>query len=162
MLSMIEMIDEDNREKVSDFFSKHWGTTEMVLSSGVYHCDELDGYVYKGTKGEIVGLVTYIRHNEDICEVISLDSVYEGQGIGSSLMCVIEEKARELGAKAVQLITTNDNLHALSFYQKRGYVLKAVYPNAVEKARTVKPSIPFVASNGIPIRDEWLLYKLLI
>lgn len=110
MLSMIEMIDEDNREKVSDFFSKHWGTTEMVLSSGVYHCDELDGYVYKSAKGEIVGLVTYIRHNEDICEVISLDSVYEGQGIGSSLMCVIEEKARELGAKAVQLITTNDNL----------------------------------------------------
>ena len=134
----------------------------MVLSSGVYHCDELDGYVYKGTKGEIVGLVTYIRHNEDICEVISLDSVYEGQGIGSSLMCVIEEKAKDLGAKAVQLITTNDNLHALSFYQKRGYVLKVLYPNAVEKARTENPSIPFVASNGISIRDEWLLYKMLI
>lgn len=133
----------------------------MVLSSGVYHCDELDGYVYKGTKGEIVGLVTYIRHNEEICEVISLDSVDEGQGIGSSLMFVIEEKARGFGAKAVQLITTNDNLHALSFYQKRGYVLKSLYPNAVEIARTIKPSIPFVASNGIPIRDELLLYKQL-
>ncbi|MEK4198629.1 GNAT family N-acetyltransferase [Cytobacillus sp. FSL K6-0265] len=158
---MIEMINENNRERVSDFFSKHWGTTEMVLSSGVYHCDELDGYVYKGTKGEIVGLVTYIRHNEEICEVISLDSVDEGQGIGSSLMFVIEEKARGFGAKAVQLITTNDNLHALSFYQKRGYVLKSLYPNAVEIARTIKPSIPFVASNGIPIRDELLLYKQL-
>lgn len=161
MSSMIEMINENNRERVSDFFSKHWGTTEMVLSSGVYHCDELDGYVYKGTKGEIVGLVTYIRHNEEICEVISLDSVDEGQGIGSSLMFVIEEKARGFGAKAVQLITTNDNLHALSFYQKRGYVLKSLYPNAVEIARTIKPSIPFVASNGIPIRDELLLYKQL-
>ncbi|MBD7938324.1 GNAT family N-acetyltransferase [Cytobacillus sp. Sa5YUA1] len=158
---MIEMINENNRERVSDFFSKHWGTTEMVLSSGVYHCDELDGYVYKGTKGEIVGLVTYIRHNEEIYEVISLDSVDEGQGIGSSLMFVIEEKARGFGAKAVQLITTNDNLHALSFYQKRGYVLKSLYPNAVEIARTIKPSIPFVASNGIPIRDELLLYKQL-
>lgn len=161
MSSMIEMINENNRERVSDFFSKHWGTTEMVLSSGVYHCDELDGYVYKGTKGEIVGLVTYIRHNEEIYEVISLDSVDEGQGIGSSLMFVIEEKARGFGAKAVQLITTNDNLHALSFYQKRGYVLKSLYPNAVEIARTIKPSIPFVASNGIPIRDELLLYKQL-
>ncbi|PAV35534.1 GNAT family N-acetyltransferase, partial [Bacillus licheniformis] len=55
--------------------------------------------------------------------------------------------------------TTNDNMRALMFYQKRGYTLAELYVNAVDKARKVKPEIPFVADNGIPIRDEILLVK---
>lgn len=30
----------------------------------------------------------------------------------------------------------------------------AIYPDAVTEAPTLKPQIPLVAENGIPIRDE--------
>lgn len=52
------------------------------------------------------------------------------------------------------LITTNDNMEALRFYQKRGFILSALYPNALEESRKLKPEIPEVGLEGIPLRDE--------
>ncbi len=54
----------------------------------------------------------------------------------------------------VWLITTDANLHALRFYQRRGLVLAALHRNAVEAARRIKPEIPLIGNDGIPIRDE--------
>ncbi len=59
------------------------------------------------------------------------------------------------------MITTNDNLRALGFYQKRGTVLVAVYRNAMDAARKLKPQIPMIGMNGIPLRDEIELETLL-
>jgi ribosomal protein S18 acetylase RimI-like enzyme len=56
--------------------------------------------------------------------------------------------------------TTNDNLNALRFYQKHGFVLAALRPNALEKTRKLKP-IPALGENGIPIRDEIELEMIL-
>ncbi|WP_157452884.1 hypothetical protein [Brevibacillus sp. SKDU10] len=51
------------------------------------------------------------------------------------------------------MMTTNDNLEALRFYQRRGFVITGIRINAVEIARQMKPTIP-VGDFGIPIRDE--------
>lgn len=59
------------------------------------------------------------------------------------------------------LITTNDNLLALKFYQKRRFILSKIIHNAVEEARKVKPKIPLIGNAGIPIRDEIVLVKVL-
>ena len=67
----------------------------------------------------------------------------------------IAQKATELGCRRLWLITTNDNVNALRFYQRRGFRLAAVHPGAVDRARTtMKPEIPFVGDYGIPLRDE--------
>ncbi|MFP3471139.1 GNAT family N-acetyltransferase, partial [Micrococcus sp. SIMBA_144] len=63
------------------------------------------------------------------------------------------------GCSRITLITTNDNLAALKFYQKRGFVMTAIHRNAVEKARKIKPEIPLIGNDGIPIRDEIQLEK---
>lgn len=146
------------KNKVTDFFISHWGSPEMVITSGIYRCDELDGFVAMDELQEIVGLITMVtRHTE--CEIISLDSLLEKNGIGSSLVEKVEEAARVTGCETVKLITTNDNVHALSFYQKRGYRLTEIYSGAVDEARKIKPEIPLIADNGIPIHDELLLMK---
>ncbi len=153
----IVRIDQQNREDVQQFFIEQWGSSEMVISTGVYDCARLDGFIAKEEQ-QIVGLVTFeIRHEE--CEIISLDSLVEGKGIGSQLIAEVEKVANKLGCEQVKLITTNDNLHALRFYQKRGYVLSRLYPNALEKARERKPSIPYIGNDGIPLRDELELVK---
>jgi hypothetical protein len=62
--------------------------------------------------------------------------------------------AREAGCVRVQLLTTNNNLRALAFYQKRGFRLVGLVPGAIDAERKLKPSIPTVDSKGLPIRDE--------
>jgi ribosomal protein S18 acetylase RimI-like enzyme len=155
---IIRLLTNADRPKVQEFFKKQWGSPQMVISTGVYHCDELDGCAVFDDNGEIIGLLTYVKRGEE-WEIISLDSVIENKGIGSLLLQFFEKKVKEDGGIIIKLITTNDNLRALQFYQKRGYTIAGIIVNAVEKARTIKPQIPFVAENGIPIRDEILLQK---
>ena len=56
----------------------------------------------------------------------------------------------------------NDNLRALEFYQKRGYCLTKIYPNAIKKVRKLKKDVPLLGINNIPLRDEIELEKQLI
>lgn len=107
---------------------------------------------------ETAGLVTYTETG-DGWQIVSLDSLREGMGIGSALMLAVERAAAQNGIKRIWLLTTNDNLNALRFYQKRGYELVAVRRNAVEQARRLKPSIPVMGTDGIPLRDEIELEK---
>ncbi|WP_409254226.1 GNAT family N-acetyltransferase [Bacillus sp. SCS-153A] len=157
----IDEIKNIPQSKVEEFFTNHWGSPQMVISSGIYDCSNLDGFVVVNEEQEIIGLITYIIRKDE-CEIISLDSLEEGKGIGSKLITQVEQTALKKGCSTVKLVTTNDNLSALSFYQKRGYHLSNLFRNAVEKARKLKPEIPLISGDGIPIRDEIELEKLLV
>ncbi|WP_044022274.1 GNAT family N-acetyltransferase [Bacillus sp. SG-1] len=156
----IKQIRNISKSKVEVFFITHWGSPEMVISSGIYDCSSLDGFVVQNQKEEIIGMITYVIRGAE-CEIISLDSLEEGKGVGSSLIRAVEEAVALIGCTSVKLVTTNDNLSALRFYQKRGYHLSHLYKNAVEKARKIKSEIPLVSEDGIPIRDEIELQKIL-
>ncbi|MEB6340845.1 GNAT family N-acetyltransferase [Mammaliicoccus sciuri] len=148
-----------NKQVLIDLFIDNWGDDEMVVSSGTYQLSDLPGFVAYD-EAEIIGVITYIIRNDQI-EIISLDSFRENVGIGSQLLKKLEEISEEKDITNIPVITTNDNLNALKFYQKRGYNIRKVIPNAVEKARKQNPSIPQFAENGIPIRDEIVLEKYL-
>ncbi|WP_155590983.1 GNAT family N-acetyltransferase [Lysinibacillus cavernae] len=153
-------IQQVPQQAVLQFFKEHWGSTEMVISSGIYDCSQLEGFAFVNEQQDITGLITYVIREND-CEIISLDSTVEGKGIGSALVKAVEHEAFEQGCTSISLITTNDNLYALKFYQKRAYCLIEILRNAVEKARAYKPSIPLIGDDGIPIRDEIRLQKQL-
>ncbi|MGQ7279013.1 GNAT family N-acetyltransferase [Brevibacillus thermoruber] len=157
----VRALVESDRLWLGGFLREHWGSPHMVYGHGlqVFACDELPGFVaFCGE--EPVGLVTYAIADGQL-QVVSLDSVREGIGVGTALMLAVERVARDSGMERVWLLTTNDNLNALRFYQKRGYELVAVHRNAVEQARRIKPQIPAVGSDGIPLRDEIELEKRL-
>ncbi|OZM56848.1 GNAT family N-acetyltransferase [Lottiidibacillus patelloidae] len=145
---------------LENFFTTHWGSPEMVISSGTYDCSKLEGFAKLNNENEIIGLITFII-KKNSCEIISLDSLEEGKGIGTSLLKQVEQFARGRKCYVIKLVTTNDNLHALKFYQKRGYQLVTIHKNAVVKAREIKPQIPLIGNDGIPIRDEIELEKKL-
>jgi ribosomal protein S18 acetylase RimI-like enzyme len=125
----------------------------MVVSRGKnVDAATLPGFIAE-CSGRITGLMTLHFHHGE-CEVVTLDAFQSGQGIGTTLLTKGVEEARRKGSRRLWLITTNDNIDALAFYQKRGLRLVAVHPDAVTQARILKPRIPLVAPNGIPIRDE--------
>ena len=156
----ITRLHDKLRAKVQYFFTEQWGSSEMVISSGVYDCSQLDGFAALDEEDNIVGLITFDRKETEL-EIISLDSLLEGRGIGGMLLEQVEQLARTEQRSVISLITTNDNLHALKFYQKRGYRLSKLLPNAVDEARKIKPSIPLIGEHGIPLQDELQLVKKL-
>ncbi|HLG79248.1 MAG TPA: GNAT family N-acetyltransferase [Ktedonobacteraceae bacterium] len=144
---------------VKDFVLQHWGAPTMVVHGVLYTMDELPGLVALSENEEVVGLLTYTIQGQS-CEIVSLDSLRPREGIGGILVQTVVQHARELGCTRLWLITTNDNLNALRFYQKRGFVLSALHRNAVEQARTLKPQIPLLGNDDIPLRDELELEML--
>ncbi len=144
-------ITAGDQDWVRRFIAVQWGAEYVVAHEAVYYPHALPGFVAL-QDGEVAGLVTY-RIDGASCEIVSLDSLRPGQGIGTELVEAVKAAARRAGCRRVWLITTNDNLNALGFYQKRGFRIAAVNRNAVEEARKLKP-IPRLGENGIPIMDE--------
>jgi GNAT superfamily N-acetyltransferase len=103
--------------------------------------------------GPPIGLVTYRDDGSGDWEILALVSVREGSGAGTALLDWIRRAARAAGAGRLWLVTTNDNVRALGFYQRRGYDLVRLDRDAVTRARERKPGIP-LAEGGIPIRHE--------
>jgi ribosomal protein S18 acetylase RimI-like enzyme len=99
-----------------------------------------------------VGLLTYQRANGE-CELAFIAALEPQRGIGSALL---EALCDEVGdGERIWLVTTNDNLGALRFYQRRGFRLCALRPEAVDESRRLlKPQISTVGDFGIPVRDE--------
>ena len=148
----IRPITPSDISRVRKFWKEYWGDEFIVARGVVHHPELLDGFfAWDGT--EIIGLIT-VAHSDDGCEIISLDSLREDKGIGTALINEVVKAAKEKGCKRIFLITTNDNLRALGFYQKRGFEISAIYRGAVNESRKLKPSIPQIGMNGIPLRDE--------
>lgn len=124
----------------------------MVTRGQVFDAPMLPGLIACADTSPC-GLLLY--HIEDgACEIVLLDSWRTGQGIGTALLHAARDLARQRGCTRLFLVTTNDNQPAQAFYQKRGFHQAAVYPNAMEMARILKPEIPEIGLNGIPITDE--------
>ncbi len=104
----------------------------------------------------VVGMLHYEIVDADI-EVVSLRAEPRGGGAGTALMEAAATIGTAHGATRLWLVTTNDNLDAMRFYQRRGLRIQEVRPGGVDAARTLKPSIPLVGEYGIEIHDEIVL-----
>jgi ribosomal protein S18 acetylase RimI-like enzyme len=148
----LRRLTQDDLPRLRQFWIEHWGGEEMITRGNVHRPEQLDGFVIEQGR-EWIGLLTFFIKDGE-CEVTSLDSLREGQGIGTMLIDKAIEEARRRNCKRLFLITSNDNLNALGFYQKRGFELVAIHRGAVNESRKRKPGIPLIGMNAIPLRDE--------
>jgi GNAT superfamily N-acetyltransferase len=111
--------------------------------------------------GAILGMLTYVPDpGWEQCEVLTLHATEQWHGVGTALIKAVEQLAAEQGCTRLWLITTNDNVDALRFYQRRGFQLAAIHRRAVDDSRSrLKPEIPVAGAYGIPMRDEIELEK---
>ena len=133
---------------------------EIIVSRGVAHdVFSLPGFMAEDS-GIPVGVAVY-NIKDFQCELVSIDAFVQWRGIGSALIEAVKEAAVLAGSRRLWLITTNDNVDAMRFYQKRGFKLKAVYPGSLADSRLLKPQIPLVGNYGIAMSDEVELEMLL-
>lgn len=155
----IRAATDGDRDAVVAMWEERWGGETMVVRGQVFRASELPAFLAYADDC-LVGAVTYVP-GADTFEVMSLDSFASGAGVGSALLGKVEDTARSAGSRRVTLVTTNDNLAALRFYQRRGYRIVGVDPGAVDRSRSLKPTIPTVGNHGIPLRDELTLARVL-
>ena len=171
----IRPLEREDREWVAHFLDERWGSTQIVSRGQALYGHLLPGFVAERASPveeetptnedddateenpavhmEKIGLLTY--HVEDAeCEIVTLDSLDEGKGIGTALIEELKEAAKESKIERLWLVITNDNLPVLRFLQKRDFELVKIHRNAIEEARRLKPQIPITGQQGIPIRDE--------
>jgi GNAT superfamily N-acetyltransferase len=152
MKPIVRPVEADDRPWVEKLLEENWGSVRSVSCGKLYDASRLPGFVAL-VEGEPAGLATYHLENGS-CELVTLNSVIENRGVGTALIEAVKRVAIEAGCRRLWLITTNDNVEALGFYQKRGFCLVALRPGAMEYSRKLKPAIPETGSHGIPIRDE--------
>ncbi len=149
----IRSLGDDEREELARLVTESWGSSRLVSRGAVHEVRDLPCLV--ATDGSRwLGVAAY-RFSRGECELVLIEAFERGGGTGTALLEAVVEEAREAGAHRLWLVTTNDNLDALRFYQRRGLRLVRLRPGAVAEARKLlKPEIPLTGNHGIPICDE--------
>jgi GNAT superfamily N-acetyltransferase len=117
--------------------------------------DSLDHPAFLAVEGDqLLGVATYVAGDGE-WELLTLHADRRYAGVGSVLVAAVREAAVRAGCRALWVVTTNDNVDALRFYQRRGFRLVRLRQGAVDESRrTLKPEIPTAGDHGIPLRDE--------
>ncbi len=149
---------DGDRDALAALHEREWGGPLVVVHDTRYDLRDLPTLVAVDETGGFAGALAY-RVDAEGLEVVSLAASVSGNGAGTALLAAAEDAARAVGADRIWLVTTNDNLGALRFYQRRGLRIVAVDAGAVDRARAVKPTIPQVGADGIPLHDELRLAR---
>lgn len=147
-----EQITDHTRSLINRFITERWFTTKMIARGKEIDITTAEG-IFALEDGKIIGLITYVVY-DDILEITSLDSLCENKGLGTELLIKAIETAKKIKCKKIVLITTNDNIKAIRFYQKRGFDMACLYRNALDISRKLKPEIPLIGEEHIPLKHE--------
>jgi ribosomal protein S18 acetylase RimI-like enzyme len=148
----IRPVSDGDRPMLAWLVAELWGSEIVAVHGCALRPAELPGFIAERSR-RVVGLLTY-QVLGDVLEIVTLNAIQRRAGIGSMLIEAAVGSARRFGCRQIRLTTTNDNIDALRFYQRRGFRLAELRPGAVDQARQRKPEIPRVGDYGIPLRDE--------
>lgn len=157
MAMSIRSITDDDRAAVVDLLTRRWTSPEILIEGEAIDASRLPGFLAEDD-GELAGLVTLIKRETE-WEILTLDSLNRWSGTGSLLLNAVVGAAVESGIRRLLVRTSNDNLDAFRFYQRRGFRLAKLVPGAIDEERKVKPEIPLTGEYGIPIHDEVMFVR---
>ena len=144
----VRELGDDDRPWLREIIEREWGLPAVSIS-GAHDPGELPGLVaYDGD--DRLGALTY-RVDQDTCEVVTINAVVEGKGVGAALLAAARAIADQRGLR-LWLITMNDNIRAIDFYQRQGMDLVALHRNFVDVVRQYKPTVGDANTSGIPLR----------
>jgi GNAT superfamily N-acetyltransferase len=141
---------------IRSFLHARWNGTMQAVHGETIDASALPALI----AGDHQGLATY-RWNGLDAELVTLNAVPAGAGVGSALIGALVARLKAEGCTRLWVTTTNDNLSALRFYLRRGFRLAEGRPGAVDEARKLKPTISTVGQHGIPLHDEIELCRML-
>ena len=142
------------------FLARH-NSLRVARLGELVHPLDYPAFVVETPGGQMLGTLTYAPAQDwRECEILTLHASEQWHGTGTALVGVAGQLARRQRCSHLWVITTNDNVDALRFYQRRGFCLAGVHRGAVDRSRaSLKPEIPAVGAYEIPMHDEIELEK---
>jgi ribosomal protein S18 acetylase RimI-like enzyme len=138
---------------------RDWTSTTVARRGALIEASDLPGYLAV-LNGRRTGLVLVDVRNDEL-EVVAISTTTRRRGVGHALMAQCVSHARHHGCRRVWLVTTNNNVAAMAFYQRFGMDLCAFHRHAVRASRVLKPTIPLRDGNDVPIEHE-LEFEILL
>lgn len=146
-----------DRDPARRFLAARWGSATVMLDGRAIDAAALPGFI--GRDGDDIAALVTLLDEAGHSEIVTLDAVRPQAGLGTALVELAAQRARALGLGGLLARTTNDNLDALRFYQRRGFRLHRLAPGAIDREREADPAIPLLGRHGIPLRDEISLIR---
>lgn len=137
---------------LEELMNRDWGGIPLVIRGKKYYPANLDGIIAENAN-DIAGFLFYEIRGQD-CEIIVFEVFDKFKGTGTQILDQLKEIATSKKCRRLYLMTTNDNLDALRFYQKRGFHICGIHLDSVKISRQIKPTIGMTGDHGIPVRDE--------
>ncbi|MBF0209235.1 MAG: GNAT family N-acetyltransferase [Oligoflexia bacterium] len=156
----------DDTRLIKELMDRYWGGEPLIIRGKDYYPSALPGIIVEGDHGQIEAFLFYeikdrAEDNKKECEIVVFEVLAKFNGTGTMILNQFLEMAKNNGCSRIFLMTTNDNLDALRFYQRRGFTICGIHLNSVAAARKVKPKISLLGDYNIPVRDEIDLELLL-
>lgn len=149
---IIKTISPDCAIWLKGIIEKEWGGNPLLVRGLSYYPDQLPGLIaFDGDTR--IGFLSY-EMRDDVCEIIAFEVFSKFSGIGTKMLNVLIDICRQKNCRQIYLMTTNDNMDALRFYQRRGFCITAIHVDSMRKSRAIKSTIPMTGDFGIPLRDE--------
>jgi ribosomal protein S18 acetylase RimI-like enzyme len=147
-----------DRGAALEMFRRDFGRTSIASFGEVIPLEETSTIV-ADMQGDISGALAW-KARGDALQIVALatDPMWQRSGVGGHLLAEAEMVARRTGASRIVLATTNDNLPALYFYQRRGYRITEVVRDAWRDHAELTIGVGFAS---IPVLDELRLEKTL-
>jgi len=145
-------VDTAIRNKIQPILDETWGAPLLAVNGRLWDSRIMPGFAAV-SGNEVLGYLLYEFH-DGFCEIMVLESVAQNIGVASTLIEQVKHIAKSSGVNKVIVQTSNDNTHAFRFYQRRGFIIREFRLGTMDVARQLKPSIPLIGEEGIPLRDE--------
>lgn len=150
----IRKLAENDRVWLRARLTHHFGDPVISSRRQWINAGALDGVVAEGEAGPI-GFAVHTPMRAGVeCELVAIAADEPRSGVGTILLQAVADAARAARCARLLLTTSNDNLDAIRFYQRRGWRMVRIYPDAMNEARRDKPTIPVVGHYGIPMADD--------
>jgi ribosomal protein S18 acetylase RimI-like enzyme len=151
-------VDREAVEAINNFF---WGSLDQDVFGRTYRVLECVNFLARplpdeqgapdpGTHGIAGNVAVTLEDGFLHIVVFHVWPSWQGRKVGRKMLDAAIIEARSRGLSCIKLGTTNDNLPALYFYQRAGFVVEEMIPGEVASTHGGAP----VGFAGIPVRDE--------
>ncbi len=148
----LRLTTHNDTAQIKELMNKYWGGEPLVIRAQNYYPSKLEG-IFALNKDEIIGFL-FFDVQDEYCEIVVFEVLKKFQGVGTRMLEKLKDITKNKDCNRIFLMTNNDNLDALRFYQRRGFQICAIHIDSVKESRKLKPGIPMTGEYNIPLRDE--------
>jgi ribosomal protein S18 acetylase RimI-like enzyme len=148
----ISEVKQDDRAWPAQEITREFASTRVFSAHQMFDTNELPALVAK-RDGRRCGLASY-RIDGAECELVAFLTTERRAGVGTALVDALRDLAIARGCRRLFLTTSNDNLEAMAFYQKRGFRFARIHRGSMDEARELISGLPATGDHGIPVHDD--------